>query len=194
MWFESRTAERGLIRQITLYEFKLGNYVVEAAKNICGVKSKDINDYSTVTKRLKNFRLDCKKREDPAGSDRPTSANSKVALQAGPMSKTWIVSGEPGTLQSSMFRYELGKSLRSWGIVPHVSKILQNFWLTLTVHWSSRTLCTWGSTFIINSSNFWLFCFFYYSSYTRIQFIHLLSYTFIYINANDHALLANTHA
>ena len=67
-------------------------------------------------------------------SDKPKTVDSKAMLQAivaNTVSSTRRVSGEPGISQSSVVRHvhELGKNICYCWIVPHVTKISQNFWL-----------------------------------------------------------------
>ena len=53
-------------------------------------------------------------------------------LEAHLASSTERVSGELSISQSSVIRHfhNHGKSIQSYQIVPHINKILQNFWLT----------------------------------------------------------------
>ena len=53
------------------------------------------------------------------------------AIEANLASSTWRVSGELGSVVYHLNNF--GKSLRSRQIVPHITKILQNFWLTLVL-------------------------------------------------------------
>ena len=55
------------------------------------------------------------------------------ALEANRASSTWKVSGELAISQLSVVRHfhDLGQSIRTCQIDTHVTKILQNFWLTL---------------------------------------------------------------
>ena len=57
------------------------------------------------------------------------------AMEANPLSSIWRVSGELSLSQSSVVYHlhDLGKSIQSCQIVPHVTKILQNFWLILII-------------------------------------------------------------
>ena len=58
------------------------------------------------------------------------------AVEVNLVSSTQGVSGELGISQSSVVCHlnDLGKSIQSCQIVPHATKILQNFWLTLVFH------------------------------------------------------------
>ena len=59
----------------------------------------------------------------------------KEIVEANQASSTWRISGELGMLQPSVVRHldDLGKRIQSWLIVRHVTKILQNLWLTLVI-------------------------------------------------------------
>ena len=71
----------------------------------------------------------------PSKSSRPKSVDPKAVLQAieaNPVRRTWRVSGEFIISQSMVLHlHDPSKSIWSYQIVPHVTKILQNFWLTL---------------------------------------------------------------
>ena len=58
------------------------------------------------------------------------------ATNANSVSSTWKVSGGLSILHSNLIHYfrNLSKSIRSCQIVPHVMKILQNFWLILVLN------------------------------------------------------------
>ena len=69
MRFESCTDERSLIQEPMLYKFVGVHNVIEAAKNICWVKSENSVDHSTVTRRLIKYRSGCKNLSDQASSN-----------------------------------------------------------------------------------------------------------------------------
>ena len=71
-----------LVRELMLYEFRLGHNDVEATKNICCVKSEGMVHYNRVTRWFKKFCLGCKNLNDQARSERPKTMESEVVLQA----------------------------------------------------------------------------------------------------------------
>ena len=130
------TMQRSWIREFMLYEFKLGDNIAEATKNICFSKGKN---QRTVSRWLKKFCSGCKNFEDPARSVRPKPAESKVVLQAievypasfivtNPTSCPQRVSGELAISQSSVVRqfHGLNKSIQYRRIELYVNKILGN--------------------------------------------------------------------
>ena len=124
-----------VVWEIMFYEFELGQNAGETTKNIWFPKSEVAVDYSTITGRLKKFCSGWKNRVDQARSGRSKNLDSEAMLQtieANMESINQRVSGELSISQSSVSRYlrELSKSTRSCLIVSHVTKILQNFWLT----------------------------------------------------------------
>ena len=110
---------------------------MEATKNICRTKDEGRGvDPSTVTRNFKKFYTSCKDFKDQAKSDRLKTMDSEAvfqAIEANLVNSTQRVSDELSISQSSMICYlnKLGKNIWSCQIVPHISKILQNFWLTL---------------------------------------------------------------
>ena len=87
---------------------------------------------------MKKFYWDCKNLDDQTSPGRPKNVDPEVVLQAievNPVSSSWRVSGKLGISQSSMIHHfhNLGKSIWNCRIVPHIIKILQNFWLTLVI-------------------------------------------------------------
>ena len=114
---------------------KLSHNATEATKNICGAKDEGAVDHYTVTRWFKKFHLDCNNLNDQVRSGKPKSMDSKVVLQAieaNPENRIGRVSGELSITHSSVVchLHNLSKSIQSCGIVPHIAKILQNFWLT----------------------------------------------------------------
>ena len=99
--------------------------LLKQPKNICCVKD-GVVDHRAVTRWLKKFCTGCKSLDDQAKSGAPSH-------KANPASNTQKVSGVLGVSQSSGLCHflHLGKSKWSCQIVLHVTKILQNFWLTL---------------------------------------------------------------
>ena len=125
-----------------LHEFELGYNASEATKNICCAKSNRTVDHSTVNKWLKKFRSGCNNIDDQEKLGRPKIVNSETvfqAIDANPVCSTWKVSGNRCTSQRPQEKYselrpcDLRKSIQSCRIVLHVTKILQNFWLTLKI-------------------------------------------------------------
>ena len=106
---------------------------VKTAKNFCCTKDEGAVDYST--RWFKKFYSGGKNLDDQTRSGRPKIVDSKAVLkarEANLVSSTWRVSGEFDISPSSVHHYlhDLGQSIQSCQIVPHVTKILQNFWLT----------------------------------------------------------------
>ena len=124
-----------LIRELTLYELELAHNAAEATKNICCVKGEGTVDNSTVTKSFKKFLHGYKYFDDQIRSGRPKTVDSDAVLQAikvNPRSSPGRVSSELSISQFSVVHhlFDLSKSIRSYWILPHVTKISQNFWLT----------------------------------------------------------------
>ena len=114
-------------------------YMILIAQNICFVKREGAVDPSTVTRWFKKFHLGCSQ----ARSGRPKAVNSKAMLQdikANMVSNTWRISGKLSISMSSevCHLHDLSKSNLNSQIVPHVTKILQNLWLTL-VFWTDQS-------------------------------------------------------
>ena len=83
-----------LIQELMLYKFKLSHNTRDAIKNICCVKGEGVAEYSTITRKFKEFYLYCKNLDNQARSDRPKTVDSNAMLQAIEESSTWRVSGE----------------------------------------------------------------------------------------------------
>ena len=118
-----------LIKELMLYEFKMGHNVTEATKNICCVKSEGTFDQNTVNRRFKNFCTGCKKiRQGWVG----LKLNSE-AMTANPVSSTLRVSDELSISQSIVVQHlqNLNKSIKSWQIVSYIIKILKTFLLSV---------------------------------------------------------------
>ena len=136
-------------------KFELGHSPANTTKNICYAKIEGKVDHCTVTRWFKKFPSGCKKLVDHSRLSRSKSVESNVVLQileANPVSSARRVSGELDISLSRAVRHFLGldQSIRSCcRIVPHVNKILQNFWLT-------RVLFANAFKFPLNiSPNFW---------------------------------------
>ena len=119
-----------LIWELMLYDFKLPHDVAEATKNICCAKGQ--GDHSAVTRRFEKFCSSCKNLDDQAGSGRFKAMDFKVVLQAikaNSASSKQRVSGELNISLSSVgyHFHDLSKNIQCCQIVPHVTKIWQNF-------------------------------------------------------------------
>ena len=126
-----------LKQELMLYEFKLDHNALEATRKNC-VKSEDAVDHGTVTRWVKKFCSSRKNLNEQARSDRPKTIESDAvfhAIQANLVSSTRRVSGVFGISKSNMVHHpnNIGKNIRSCQIIPHVSKTLQNFWLSLVI-------------------------------------------------------------
>ena len=89
-----------------LYKFYLGYSAVETIKNVCCVKV--AVHHRTIIRQLKKFCLGCK--------------NLNIwHLSLTFYSLVWFIT----------FHNFRSKSVLSWWIMPHINKILQNFWLIL---------------------------------------------------------------
>ena len=124
--------QQSLIQQLMLYKFELGRNAIEAAKNISCVKGESAVDHSTVTGWFKKFHSGCKNLNKQARSGGPKTVDSKAIfedIEPNLANSTWRVSGKFSISQSSVVHHlhNLSKSLHSSQIVPHVTKILQNF-------------------------------------------------------------------
>ena len=89
---------------------------------------------------FKKFYSGCKNLDDQASSGKPKTMDSKAMLQ---LSSTQRVSGELSISQSSIVSHlhDLDKSISSCQIVPHITKILQNFLLTHPSKWTEVNNC-----------------------------------------------------
>ena len=126
------------------YEFELDHKARKVIKNICLTKSKGAVDPSIITRWLNKFRPVWKNLDGQASLSRPKIVDSKNVFQskeAKPASNTQRVSSELGISQATVVRqlHELGKSMPNYRIVPLVTKILQNLWLSL-VFWTSAII------------------------------------------------------
>ena len=122
-----------LILELMLYEFELGHNEAESTKNICWAKGEGTVDH---LKGLKKFCSDKKNLDNQKELSKPKTMDSKVMLQAietNLVSSTRRVSGELGISQSNIIHHlhDHSKSIWSCWILPHITKILQNFWLPL---------------------------------------------------------------
>ena len=113
--------QRCLIRELILYEFELDhNASAEEIKNIWRVKEEN-----AVIRWLKKFRSSCTNRNNQTRSVKPKSMDPEAVLptiEANLTSCIRRVSGELGISEPSVIRHfhDLGKSIRSCWIVPHV--------------------------------------------------------------------------
>ena len=112
-----------LIWRLMLYNFKLDYYVAEATKNISRKKCEDAVDHKTVSRCFKKFCSDCKSLNNQTRSGKHKTIDSKAMLQVARVciSHSTVV----------CHLYDHGKSVQSCQIVPHITKILQKFWLNL---------------------------------------------------------------
>ena len=117
-----------------LYEFELGPNATKTTKNNYRVKDESPVDQRTVNRWLKKFRLSDRNLEDQARSGRPTTVDFEAMLQtieANSVISIRRVSGELGISQVWVVHlHDFLKSIGSCRIVPPITKILQNFWLT----------------------------------------------------------------
>ena len=124
-----------LIWELMLYEFEQGHDTMEVTKNICCMKSESPVVHRRVTRWFKKFCSGCNNLDSHAKSGRSKTMDSEAmisATEANPASHSWRVASKLGITHSSVVYYveDLGRSIHSWQIVPHITKILQNFWLT----------------------------------------------------------------
>ena len=105
-----------LILELILYEFWLGHNIVEKAKNICCVKGEV--GHGIITRWFKKFRSGHKNLDGRSNKFRSAS-NSRFWGRAPSYRDK---SNEFGISLSSMYRHrhDLGKSIRSCQIVPHI--------------------------------------------------------------------------
>ena len=142
-----------------LYKFKLGHNATKATKRICCAKSEGAVDHRIVTRWFKKFYLVCKNFNNLARSGSPKSKDSLAVLltiKANLVSSILRVSGELGILLTSvvLLLHNLSKSIWSYWIVPHITKILKNFWwLVVRVLWQINfwRLFRAKSIFILNN-------------------------------------------
>ena len=118
-----------------LYEFKVSHKTVEETKNICCMKAEEAVEHSTINKWLKIFCLGWEKLNDQRRLGRPKTMHSDDVLQtvaANLVSSTQRVSGKLSISQSRVVPqlHNFGKCIKICWIIPHITKILQNIWLT----------------------------------------------------------------
>ena len=123
---------RSLIRDFILYEFELGHNIVEATKNVCCAKTKGAVDRSTVTRWFNKFCSGWKNVDNQARLSRAKTVDSEAvlkAIEADPGISTRGISGKLSISQSIVVHHlsDISKSIQSYWIVPHVTKILQKF-------------------------------------------------------------------
>ena len=124
-------AQYSWIQEFMLCEFDQGHNAMEATKNICCTKSEGAVNHSTVSRWFKKFCKGCKNLDDKARSGRPYECgfqgcapshrgkSSKYQVSLAAHSLVWLV--------TFMTLVKVSKDAK---IVPHIMKILQNFWLT----------------------------------------------------------------
>ena len=115
-----------LIWEFIIYNFKLGQNTLEANKNICCAKGEATIDYSTVTRSFKKFHSVYKNINNQVSSVRLKTLESETKENLA--NSTQRVSGEFSISQFNVIchLHDLGKST-----IPHITKILQNFSLSL---------------------------------------------------------------
>ena len=115
------------------------NWVLKPPKQLkknCYAKGENKKYHNTVTRSFKKFCLSCKNLDDQARLGRSENCGFKEVLQiieTNLRSSIRGVSGELGISQSSVVHHlhDLCKSIQRCLIVPYMTEILQNFWLTL---------------------------------------------------------------
>ena len=126
-----------LIQKLMIYGFQPGHNAMETIKNICCVKVEGPVNHTTLTKWSKKFHSDCNNLNDQTRSNRFETLDFKAILQANEANLASNCQRVPGGLSISQFsmvhHLHFCKSIRSCQIVLHVTKILQNFWLTQIV-------------------------------------------------------------
>ena len=125
--------EHRLIWDLLLYKFKLYYNSAEATKNSCCRKGKDSVIHNTVTRWFKKFHSSCKNLDNQARIGRYKTTDSGIVHQTihiDIVRSTQWVEDELDTSISNVIHY-LHKSVWSSQIVPHITKILRNFWITL---------------------------------------------------------------
>ena len=124
--------QHSLIWEFMFYKFKLGqNNTHKQPKTFVEQKAK----VQLITRWLKKFCLAWKNIDDQVVLDRLKTIDSEAMLQAiesNLASNNKRISGELGFSQSRVVchLHNISKSIWSYLIVPHITKILQNFWLT----------------------------------------------------------------
>ena len=74
--------QRGIIRKLMAYEFKLSHSVMEATRNISYAKSESAIDHSTVTRWFVKFHSGCKNFDYQVRSGWPKTLDFEAVLQA----------------------------------------------------------------------------------------------------------------
>ena len=125
-----------LLQEFMLYKSELSHNTTEATKNIYHTKGVVAVYHSTVFKWFKKFHFGYKNFGNQARSGRPKAMDSEAVLQARETnltSTTWRVSGKLAISLFSVIHHlhNVDKILQNIQIVFHVTKIFQNFWLTL---------------------------------------------------------------
>ena len=115
------------------FKFKLDHNVVEAIKNICCVKDEGAVDHSTAIRLFKKIYPSYNKLDNQTRLVRPKTMDFKTllrAIEAILVRKTLKVSGEFSISQFNVV-CQFHNLIQSIQNVPYVTKILQNFCLTL---------------------------------------------------------------
>ena len=103
---------------------KKGKKQIKKPNNICYAKDEGAVDHSTVNRWFKKFRPNCKNIDGQTKSDSPKSF-CKLKRQ-----NRRVENGESQACSASHSLMLFSKSIQSCWIVPHITKILQNFWFT----------------------------------------------------------------
>ena len=114
-----------------LYEFKLSHNAEVATKYFYGAKCE--GDHSRVTRWFKKFLSGCKNLKNQERLKRG------ILICYESLRQIWCVALREYQVSfasfSSVHHLNFGKRIWSCWIVSHVTKILQNFWLTLVYYW-----------------------------------------------------------
>ena len=117
-----------LNRLLVLYEFEVGNNASEATKTICCLKGEVLVDHSTVIRWLKKFHLVCNELDNQAKSSRTIIINSEAVPRALKVTPERIKWTQNFTAQCrSLSTWSQQRKPRTYWIMPHVTKIMQNF-------------------------------------------------------------------
>ena len=125
------------------YEFELVHNTKEVTKNFSCAKGEGVVDHSTVTRWFKKFHSSGKNIDNQARSGSPKTMDSEtmlLAIEANLVSSTQSVLRKLNIWRSRVFYHfhNLGKSIQSCWIVPHVTKIFKNFQPGVTKLFSTR--------------------------------------------------------
>ena len=117
-----------LLRKFIFYKFKLGHIYAEATKNLCCAKGGWAVDHYSIGRLFMKFASGFKILDDQLKLGKPERVDSLAILQtteANQVTRTRRVSDDAGIAQFSVIHYyiHLSKSIMSWWIVLHVTKI-----------------------------------------------------------------------